>query len=295
MRASWVIGLGLSFVIVLGCLGSGVYLLLSAPRAHTPAAFVGSASLRAQLGCPTGPLASADAPILDARRAALGLEGEVRVIDPQTIELALRAVQGPDVIRALATPQRLALTEVLDGAVTLAPDALPPGVTQRPVGTGGELGFFASSPSALVPLGAHTPTDARFVVGCASRMGEAPECEGVFVRSAGGLDNTDVESASVFANELDGRPQISIEFTPSGASDFTMLTRRLVRRRLAIVLDDHLMSAPVVMEEIDGGRATITLGEATSAEALEAEAQALAIALDVGAPLGCAWELQRLE
>jgi preprotein translocase subunit SecD len=115
------------------------------------------------------------------------------------------------------------------------------------------------------------------------------------VRSVAALDNDDVESASVFVNELDGAPQVSIVFTPTGANDFTMLTRRLVQRRLAIVLDDRLASAPLVMEEIAGGRAVITLGRDRSLTALEAEANALAVALDVGPPLGCRWEMQRLE
>lgn len=295
MRGPLVFALVGVLLLVVACLAGAGLVFLSGGRAHTPAGFVGGATVHAWIGCASGEHAATDAPTLDARRAALGLEGEVRVADPRTIELTLHRVSGPDVARALIVPQRLALTEALDGAVVLEPGALPPGVTQRPVGRGGELGFFASSPTELGSLAAHAPADARLVVGCASGPGVPTECEGVFVRSTAALDNDDIESASVFVNELDGRPQVSIVFTPTGTNDFTMLTRRLVQRRLAIVLDDRLTSAPVVMEEIAGGRAVITLGQESSREALEAEANSLAVALDVGTPLGCAWEIQRLE
>lgn len=295
MRGPVIFALVGALLLVVACLAGAGLVFFSGTRARTPAAFVGGATVHAWLGCPSGDLAATDAPVLDARRAALGLEGDVRIADPRTLVVTLRGVPGPDVVLALAVPQRLALTEALDGSVVIEPGALPPGVTQRPVGRGGELGFFASSATELGSLVPHAPADARLVIGCTSEPGAATECEGVFVRSVAALDNDDVESASVFVNELDGAPQVSIVFTPTGTNDFTMLTRRLVQRRLAIVLDDRLVSAPVVMEEIAGGRAVITLGHTSSLTALEAEANALAVALDVGTPLGCRWEMQRLE
>jgi hypothetical protein len=284
-----------ALLLLIACLAGAAFVFLAGGRTNTPAAFVGGATVHAWIGCPSGDLAATDAPTLDARRTALGLAGEVRIADARTLEVMLRGVSGPDVVRALIVPQRLAFTEALDGSVAIEPSGLPPGVTQRPIGRGGELGFFAGSPTELASLAPLAPADARLVVGCTSAPGGAAECEGVFVRSTAALDNDDVESASVFLDELDGAPQVSLVFTPTGASQFSMLTRRLVQRRLAIVLDDRLASTPVVMEEISGGRAVITLGREGSPTTLEAQANALAVALDVGVPLGCRWELQRLE
>jgi hypothetical protein len=118
--------------------------------------------------------------------------------------------------------------------------------------------------------------------------------EGIFVGRVAVLDD-DGQSASVFVNELDGAPQVSVLFTPSGANDFTRLTRRLVQRRLAIVLDERLASAPLVPEEIPGGRAVITPDRGRFGAALEAEASALAVSLDVGEPPGRSSELQRVK
>lgn len=84
-------------------------------------------------------------------------------------------------------------------------------------------------------------------------------------------------------------------FTADGGRRFALLTRGLVRRRLAIVLDERVLSAPLVQEEIDGGRAVITMGGVGTSEEQLAEARALAVALDVGAPLGCDWTLESID
>jgi len=58
---------------------------------------------------------------------------------------------------------------------------------------------------------------------------------------------------------------------------FQEITRANVKKRLAIVLDDNIYSAPVIQEEIGGGRAQIT-GQFTTEEARD-----LAIILRAGA------------
>jgi preprotein translocase subunit SecD len=54
---------------------------------------------------------------------------------------------------------------------------------------------------------------------------------------------------------------VAISFSPVGADRFGQVTGANVQRRFAIILDGVINSAPVIRSKIDGGRASITLGE----------------------------------
>ncbi len=72
-------------------------------------------------------------------------------------------------------------------------------------------------------------------------------------------------------------PYISIDFDRKGARIFERITEENVKKRLAIVLDKKVYSAPVIQEKISGGAARIT-GSFTAEEAHD-----LAIVLRAGA------------
>jgi preprotein translocase subunit SecD len=72
-------------------------------------------------------------------------------------------------------------------------------------------------------------------------------------------------------------PYVSINFDKKGARIFERITGDNVDRRLAIVLDNNVYSAPVIQEKIAGGQARIT-GRFTTEEARD-----LAIVLRAGA------------
>jgi preprotein translocase subunit SecD len=72
-------------------------------------------------------------------------------------------------------------------------------------------------------------------------------------------------------------PYVSINFNSLGAKAFFDLTSANVKKRLAIILDDHVYSAPVIQEAIAGGRAQVTGSFTTN------QAKDLAIALRAGA------------
>ncbi|MFO7964655.1 MAG: protein translocase subunit SecD [Desulfobacterales bacterium] len=72
-------------------------------------------------------------------------------------------------------------------------------------------------------------------------------------------------------------PYVAIEFDRKGARIFERITEENVRKRLAIVLDNRIYSAPVIQEKISGGEARIT-GNFTHEEATD-----LAIVLRAGA------------
>ncbi|MFQ5911958.1 MAG: protein translocase subunit SecD [Nitrospinota bacterium] len=73
------------------------------------------------------------------------------------------------------------------------------------------------------------------------------------------------------------QPHVAVRFDSRGARLFDRVTAANVRKRLAIVLDKRIYSAPVIQERIGGGQAVIT-GSFTDEEARD-----LAIVLRAGA------------
>ncbi|MBU2063220.1 MAG: protein translocase subunit SecD [Candidatus Omnitrophica bacterium] len=63
---------------------------------------------------------------------------------------------------------------------------------------------------------------------------------------------------AVMGRDQYGRPSVKLEFTPKGARKFENITGANVNRRLAIVLDGQVYSAPTIREQISGGNAEIT-------------------------------------
>lgn len=81
------------------------------------------------------------------------------------------------------------------------------------------------------------------------------------------LDQTGVKSAQLQTDSL-GRPQIAIIFTEDGRKRFADVTRESVGKRLGIVIDGQLYSAPTIRSEIPGGKANIS-GSFSEQEARE--------------------------
>jgi len=86
-----------------------------------------------------------------------------------------------------------------------------------------------------------------------------------------------VTDARVQIDSQFNEPYVALTLNPKGARLFERITEENVRRRLAIVLDDVINSAPVIQEKIPGGTARIT-GNFTMEEARD-----LAIVLRAGA------------
>lgn len=91
------------------------------------------------------------------------------------------------------------------------------------------------------------------------------------------LTGADLQSASTVFDSQTGKPAISIQFTNSGGEKFAKITGENVGRALPIVLDNQIVSAPIVQGQISGGQAQIT-GSFTIDQAKE-----LAIQLNAGA------------
>ena len=91
------------------------------------------------------------------------------------------------------------------------------------------------------------------------------------------LSGADLSTARVSIDQTTSEPYVSVELNPAGARAFAALTEANVGRRLAIILDGNVHSAPVIRERIPSGQAQIT-GGFTSEDATD-----LAIVLRAGA------------
>lgn len=77
-----------------------------------------------------------------------------------------------------------------------------------------------------------------------------------------------LKKATLAFDQTTLKPQVLLEFNSEGGEIFKELTARNIGKRLAIYIDNVLISAPVVQETISGGRAQIT-GNFTLKEAQE--------------------------
>jgi preprotein translocase subunit SecD len=91
------------------------------------------------------------------------------------------------------------------------------------------------------------------------------------------LTGRDLKRARVTFESTTGKPAVSIEFTPEGSEKFAQLTEKNIGKPLPILLDNALITAPIVQEKITEGQAQIT-GDFTTDEA-----DKLAIQLNAGA------------
>lgn len=92
-----------------------------------------------------------------------------------------------------------------------------------------------------------------------------------------GLTGKDIKKASVVFDPNSGKPQVQLVFSSQGDKKFAEITKRNIGKQVAIYLDQFILSAPVVQQEITGGNAVIS-GNFTVDEAKQ-----LAISINSGA------------
>jgi SecD/SecF fusion protein len=85
--------------------------------------------------------------------------------------------------------------------------------------------------------------------------------------AAGGLTSRAIESAKVSRDNL-GRPQIDFQLSPKGTELFAEITRTNIGRRLAVVMNGEVLSAPTIVAPIQMGSVTLT-GDFNRPEAFE--------------------------
>lgn len=104
----------------------------------------------------------------------------------------------------------------------------------------------------------------------------------------------DLQDATIQIDPEKNQPYVALTFKSSGAKRFELLTEHNVGKRLAVILDGNVHTAPNINERIGGGRASISLGAAGYDEALK-QGKDIALVLRAGAlPVQLDFEEQRI-
>ena len=97
-----------------------------------------------------------------------------------------------------------------------------------------------------------------------------------------GATGEDLDDAAVGFDPQSGNPEVDFTMNTRGASRMSDLTGKNIGKRMAIVLDDRVESAPVIQGQI-GARGRITLGAYLNRNELLQEAKDLVVVLQAGA------------
>lgn len=138
------------------------------------------------------------------------------------------------------------------------------------IGTTAKLTFWeqtASGSAALTPLEkALLPTNAEVF------LGENPKKTN--------LSGSDLKQSVVSFDQKSGQPVVQLAFTSGGAKKFAEITKRNIGKRLGFALDNIMIDAPVVQNQILNGDAIIS-GSFTTEQAKQLQLQLNAGALPV--------------
>lgn len=108
------------------------------------------------------------------------------------------------------------------------------------------------------------------------------------------ISGDDLEDANVQIDQQKNQPHVSMTLKSQAAKRFELLTGANRGKRLAIILDGNVYTAPHINERIGGGRAQITLGHGNFNDILR-EAKDIALVLRAGAlPAALDFEEQRI-
>ncbi len=100
------------------------------------------------------------------------------------------------------------------------------------------------------------------------------------LKSDTGLGGTDLDDALISFGQY-GDPEVSLRFNPLGAGKFADITGKNIGKRMAIILDKIVKSAPNIQTRIGDGNAVITLGQRDHQTSLD-EAKMISTALKAG-------------
>lgn len=231
-------------------------------RAMAPAPLAGNASFTLVLRAEGGSFQPSDPQAMITRLDRLGARAEVTDRTPGVIRLEVHDAIGPDEVLEALQPHHFELRMVVETR---------------------ELECAAVDESR--PLQA---------TGCEFRPEMFPlepgRCAFHCLEPEVRLSTGDVEDASVVVDEWG----VAVAATLRGdaAERFADLTAANVDRKLAIVVDDTVVSAPVIRSRIGGGRIQISLGQGPD---VLVEAEALAAALQPGAEIRTRWTYEAIE
>ncbi|MFZ4714336.1 MAG: protein translocase subunit SecD [Bacteriovoracaceae bacterium] len=127
-----------------------------------------------------------------------------------------------------------------------------------------------------------------------NEQGEVMENVPYLVESAASISGDDLSDAMVRIDQQQNRPYVGIGFKSAGAKLFETVTEKNIGRRMAVILDGNVYTAPVIQTKIAGGQAQITLGNGDY-NSLLTQAKDIALVLRAGAlPVQLEFEEQRV-
>lgn len=103
------------------------------------------------------------------------------------------------------------------------------------------------------------------------------------VESIPRITGDDLADARVQIDPQKNDPYVSMDFKAAGSKKFEEATGTNIGRRMAVILDGNVYSAPVIQAKIAGGKAQITLGGGANFNKSMSEAKDLALVLRAGA------------
>ncbi len=162
---------------------------------------------------------------------------------------------------------------------------LPPEVTASRVGAGTVL-VSDNKAAILAATKGLVPPDHELLFGQELLAGgKKTRYTSYVVFAATELQGDDVTDAFVGQDTqgLDHRPEVSLKFSSIGGKRFEEITGKNVQKRMAIILDDVVESAPTIQGRIAGGTARITLGSSRDYNKQIEEANQLSLVLKSGA------------
>ena len=113
------------------------------------------------------------------------------------------------------------------------------------------------------------------------------------VESAPQLTGDDLQDAGVQIDPQKNEPYVSLTFKSQGAKRFEEVTGKNIGKRMAVILDGNVYTAPNIQNKIGGGRAQITLGVGNYDKLLK-EARDISLVLRAGAlPVELEFQEQR--
>jgi preprotein translocase subunit SecD len=220
-------------------------------------------------------------------------EVDVRKLGTDSIQISLPGQQNPEQAKELIGTTAQLEFRMVDDESTLFQDLFQksPPPAESGISLGNADGFpalVAKDRSALTSyLEGKVPADKEVLLECQESAAKKGDCESYstyLVEKTVPLTGESLSGADAAISQLN-EPEVSITFDPTGAREFERLTEASVGKRMAIVLDEDVQSAPRINEKIPGGRARITMGRgaATSMEERLQEANTLALVLKAGA------------
>ncbi len=164
-------------------------------------------------------------------------------------------------------------------------DKVPAGVEVSE--NGGQIAFSSEDRDKLAAfLQPHVPQD-RELLFHRQVLGDGTHAKNRWtsfvVHAATQITGEDVQDAVLAQGDsLDHRPAVALTFSGPGGRRFAEVTGANIKKRLAIILDDVVESAPVIQTKITGGRASISLGGGRSYNDIMEEGKQLSLILKSG-------------